>query len=49
MSEKGFEHSIDCDCAGCERIKAMLRRNVKKGKVHLVGIESDKKKIMEKC
>lgn len=47
MNERGFEHSIDCTCGGCERIRAMLRRNVKKGKVHLVGIESDKKKILD--
>ena len=47
MAEKGFVHSIDCKCAGCERIKAMLRRDVKAGKIHLVGVESVKKKIME--
>ena len=47
MARKGFEHSIDCQCAGCERIRVVLRRGVKKAKIHLVGLESDKKKIMD--
>ena len=40
MADGGFEHSVDCQCRECERIRAMLRRNVKKGKIHLVVVET---------
>ncbi len=46
MTEEGFVHSIDCNCGGCRRIRAMLKASVDSGKIFLSGTPEDKEKIM---
>jgi len=38
-------HGIDCPCEECEKIRKLLKEASESGKIHLVGLEEDKKKI----
>ena len=42
-----MNHGIDCPCEECEKIRSLLRDGVKSGRIHLVGLEEDKKKILK--
>ena len=44
MKEK---HGIDCPCDRCKKIRQFLRDGVESGEIYLVGLEIDKKKIMD--
>lgn len=47
MPEIKEVHGIDCPCDECKAIRQLIKMNVKSGNVHLVGLEKDKKKVME--
>jgi hypothetical protein len=41
-----MEHSIDCPCGECKKIRKLLRDKANSGEVYLGGLEEDKRKIM---
>ena len=42
-----LNHGIDCSCDECEKIRQLIRGKVETGEVYLVGLEEDKKKILD--
>ena len=48
-----MNHGIDCFCNDCKKIRKLLRDGVNSGDRYLVGLESDKNKVMneegDKC
>lgn len=41
-----MDHGIDCPCDECEKIRQLIRGKVETGEVYLVGLEEDKRKIL---
>lgn len=45
MNEKKIQHGIDCPCEECAKIRDLLFRGELEGKLHLVGLQKDLKKL----
>ena len=39
------KHGIDCPCKECQKIRTLLKKKEKEGKIYLSGLEEDKEKI----